>query len=69
MKNDALFVIYTHTTKKRTEKDKKMTILMSTKEICDNLHLLNTTSMCRILPILLNFLDSLFLSVPLRNFF
>ena len=67
MKNDALFVIYTHTTKKRTEKDKKMTILMSTKEICDKLHLLNT--MCRILSILLNFLDSLFLSVPLRNFF
>ena len=67
MKNDALFVIYTHTTKKRTEKDKKMTILMSTKEMCDNLHLLNT--MCRILSILLNFLNSLFLLVPLRNFF
>lgn len=66
MKNDALFVIHAYD-KKRTEKDKKMTIFMSTKEICDNLHLLNT--MCRILSILLNFLDSLFLLVPLRNFF
>ena len=66
MKNDALFVIHAYD-KKRSEKNEKMTILMSTKEICDKLHLLNT--MCRILSILLNFLDSLFLSVPLRNFF